>query len=497
MKKILYTAVLCLLATLSAQAQGAWDALRYSQRFYEGTARSLALGNAVTALGGDFGALALNPAASALYSYSEFTFSPSLSSTDVQGEYLNRTSAQNSSKVGISSLGYVGATGAFSFALGANRVNDFNHYGRVGGTTRTSWLSPLAAQTAGIPSVDMESSGGYNPYHDSNAPWASVLAWNTYLLDLLPDTDDQYIAATENLMNGEIFVPGDLNQQFHRQSSGGVTEYLFNAGFNLQNRVFIGFNLNLQSIAYTYKERFVESPQNPDLFDAPLQSFTHQYSLSTTGSGVSLSAGAIFLLGQNARLGLGLSTPTWLRLHDQWSEDMSAVFPTKTERANSPLGEFDYRIRSPWRVNAGFAYTFGSYGFVSVDYEGVNYQGMRLNTRTNSWGFEDENQDILDGGFGRAHNLRMGAELRVTDIAFRVGYALYGSPQHTVARSNVVSCGLGYRSASSFFADLGLSYRMEGMESFTLYDNVGDIWAPEGSLGTNRTKVILTLGMRF
>ena len=54
------------MAPFALAGQNAWDAMRYSQVNYQGTARSLALGNAVTALGGDFGSITLNPAASAV-----------------------------------------------------------------------------------------------------------------------------------------------------------------------------------------------------------------------------------------------------------------------------------------------------------------------------------------------------------------------------------------------------------------------------------------------
>ena len=64
MKKLLI--LIALMAPFALAGQNAWDAMRYSQVNYQGTARSLALGNAVTALGGDFGSITLNPAASAV-----------------------------------------------------------------------------------------------------------------------------------------------------------------------------------------------------------------------------------------------------------------------------------------------------------------------------------------------------------------------------------------------------------------------------------------------
>ena len=68
-------------------AQTAYDALLFSENNYEGTARSVAMGNAFTALGGDLGSISINPAGSAVAGYSQFTITPGLtfSTSSAQG----------------------------------------------------------------------------------------------------------------------------------------------------------------------------------------------------------------------------------------------------------------------------------------------------------------------------------------------------------------------------------------------------------------------------
>ena len=66
------------LAATSAFGQTMYDAIRFSNNDYEGTARSMAMGNAFTALGGDLGAITINPASSGVYRYDEFVITPSL-----------------------------------------------------------------------------------------------------------------------------------------------------------------------------------------------------------------------------------------------------------------------------------------------------------------------------------------------------------------------------------------------------------------------------------
>ena len=59
-------------------AQTAYDALLFSENNYEGSARTVAMGNAFTALGGDLGSIGLNPAGSAVAGYSQITLTPAL-----------------------------------------------------------------------------------------------------------------------------------------------------------------------------------------------------------------------------------------------------------------------------------------------------------------------------------------------------------------------------------------------------------------------------------
>ena len=85
MKKILAAVFLSAMA-LQAGAQGWTDALNFSENDYLGTARSVGMGNAMTAVGGDLGSLTFNPAGSAVASYSQFTITPGLSISTVTAQ---------------------------------------------------------------------------------------------------------------------------------------------------------------------------------------------------------------------------------------------------------------------------------------------------------------------------------------------------------------------------------------------------------------------------
>ena len=86
MKKIITLAFLCL-AAAPAFAQTMYDAINYTDNTYYGTARSAALGNAMTAVGGDLGSIGINPAGSAVAGYSQLTLTPGLSISSTNASY--------------------------------------------------------------------------------------------------------------------------------------------------------------------------------------------------------------------------------------------------------------------------------------------------------------------------------------------------------------------------------------------------------------------------
>ena len=66
---------------MSATAQSEYDALRFSQTYQQGTARSAAIGGAFGALGGDISVTAINPAGMSIYRGADICLTPMVYST--------------------------------------------------------------------------------------------------------------------------------------------------------------------------------------------------------------------------------------------------------------------------------------------------------------------------------------------------------------------------------------------------------------------------------
>lgn len=512
-KKIIsLAAILCV--GIGAYAQNAYDALRFSEQYREGTARSVAMGNAFTALGGDMGGIQANPASSAVYRYSEIVFTPSVTNVSSSTTYLGSVASDSKTRAGVSNFGFIGSynTGrknaglvSWSFGLVLNKQNNYTGamkaYGR---TASTSWLSSLASNTSGIYAPDMDITDRNDPFYYSNASWNSILGWNTTLLDTLPGTTDQYIAATENLNGYDISVGGELEQKFRSSSVGNVTEATINLGGNFSNKLYVGMNIGIQSIYYKYEERYAEQALNSYDFQTGFQYFDAAYRYRATGTGINLKAGLIYIPADWIRLGASISTPTWMFLSEEWENSMQSEFNDGYGQSLiSPLGTYNYRLNTPFRWNLGAALKLGTTGVLSVEYESADYSKAKLMDADYEFGYDAENSDIK-ALLARQDIIRVGAEANVSPaFAVRAGYQYYSSPYSGSSSDNAMnigSLGLGYVTrcgSSDFFIDFTYQQLLKKTEeTFSLYSNT-DLAAPEGTNKTGNWKLLLSLGLRF
>jgi len=133
MKKYHIIFVIVLLSVTS-YGQYADDALRFSQVFYQGTARSMAVGGAFGALGADFSTASTNPAGLGVFRTSEFIFTPEVFHRNLTSVYNNSFAESSRTIFDLSNIGYVVVKPLnnsdgwqyFQFSIGMNRLNNFN-----------------------------------------------------------------------------------------------------------------------------------------------------------------------------------------------------------------------------------------------------------------------------------------------------------------------------------------------------------------------------------
>ena len=517
MKKIILSAGLFLAAAALAGAQNMYDAIYFSQNNYFGTARSMALGNAVTALGGDLGSVGINPAGSAVAPYGQFVITPGLTISSVNSSYssVGETSFAMPGELttGRMNIPSVGASFNFdtgnrygvktvTFAILCNQTNNYNFSAEgFGNNARTSKLAEFAeAATAGnYPEYLLEE---YGSYSNTDIPWDILTAYQGGMFGSF-GTDGVYAGVTEAISPDKsyCYVPGLLSQTSYLRKTGSKNDLILNIAMNISDQVYFGFNLGLPMARYRYSESFYEAAANPNAFPLEFEygrtnfnraAFNYRY-LADVG-GVYAKLGIIFRPVQGLRLGASFQTPTAYTISESWRYSTATWFGdsgSRSDDASSPEGEYSYYLRSPYIASFGAAFTFGKSGFISADYEIADYSVMRFRNihdrGMNEDSFRVENWANKHFA-GVSRSLRLGAEFRATpEWTLRVGYTRTTSPERWWTDSNgevvtadsfannfndyfnrakslvtphfyndrtrTFSAGIGYSSPGSFFMD--------------------------------------------
>jgi hypothetical protein len=540
MKK--HAAVIAFLFTAAlAGAQSMNDAYLFSQNNYIGTARTVGMGNAVTAVGGDIGTLYFNPAGSAVNSYSQFSVTPGLviTSADAHGTPLSGQTdpygfedpnITGHTRFAVPNYGFVmnfktnrksHGLKNWTFGFVGHTTNNFlNEVYASGSNYNTSFAGCMAALADGTPSSVF---GGDNPY--DNTSWRPVAAYNSNMIATYGGMDDRYIGVTEKTDGDVIRLADGLNQRYGWLRTGSKQDLLFNFGFNISDVFYFGANIGITSLSMNSDEYWAEEAMNPKKFaiqyvigDGQFQetffdNLRLRYSYNMEGNGAYLKAGFLTTPVAGLRIGAAITTPTVLNIREYYAYDAQTRFLDSTfdGYSKSPEGEWEYDLRTPMRVNAGVAYTFGPIGLVSADYEMCNYGMMHFKSfmSRNDSEFEGVNADISDF-MGVSHMLRVGTEIRpMPELAIRAGYNLTTNPEkddygkYIKSNRESASFGLGYSSKSSFFADLGFRVNFLPDDYFLAYDDYAydasgsSILSPEIVNKVTMFDVLLTLGLRF
>lgn len=489
MKRIYYIFIFLIIGgTLSAQTID--DALRFSKHDYSGTARSMSMGGAFGALGGDFSSLSINPAGIAIYRSSEFTFTPSLELVETSNSDVNNDEYSFT----IGNIGYVASViprlaptkgiQNFNFAIGYNRVANFN---------REGFLMTLESATSRL-DYWAEMSNGTHP--DNLYAFEEQLAYDTYLLN--HDDDFNYITP---------LYPNDvMDQMKYIDEKGYIGEYIIAGGLNISHKLYLGASIGIQDVYYKSTSTYIETIFGLDGNEIPntsaLEEFAFREYLKTTGAGVNFKIGAILRPVKNLRLGIALHTPTYYNLDERYETSMSSQFtpnmndqpefPEDGDASHEKYSEFvarsNFDLETPFRAIFSGAYLLGKRAIISVDYEMIDYSNSEFDDND----YNDLNRSISES-YESTHNLRIGGELRLNpNFSLRGGYARIGDPYKGVIDESYESYsgGLGFKQ-NNFFFDLGYQFR-EYDENYNFYPGSDIV-----TMNNKNHQVRMTFGFKF
>lgn len=502
MKKIQF-ALLGIICVSQAYAQTASDVFRYSQQFNLGTARSQGVGGAFGAVGADYSSTYLNPAGLGLYRRNDFHLSAAITTNQASSRFLGATQTDNRTNLNIPSFGLVltkvntGLTGdakkglvSYSFAFGHNRADNYQqNIFMQGRNTGNSINDFYIEQSNGIPFNNIEGVGREAEF--------SSLAWRAFLTDTADNNTTYY----SPWMFGDSTYSLLQSQKITRR--GAKNEYNINAAINIGDFIYLGAGLVFVNIRNNFTHEFSES--DPD--KTVVNSLGHTYNSSTltvennsTGDGVLGRFGIIIRPIDYFRFGLSAQT----RMRVDMSDDY--LYRVTSDIAN--FGRYDisspdlisnYEVVTPARYMASATFIIPSIGFISGDFEMIDYGKGRL-TSENS--FSEANQ-MVRRTYGETYVLRLGAEVKLDDnYRLRAGYSSQSNPYKTTPIGvnaddltiQSFSGGFGYTIGSEYLDFAAVYTRFNQFESpYSLSNNS----QPIGNIKNTNLNFVVTYGHRF
>ncbi|MEM8908178.1 MAG: hypothetical protein AAGD05_10060 [Bacteroidota bacterium] len=419
-------------------AQSITDAINYGTFNVGGTARTIGIGGAISALGGDFAVLSTNPAGLAVYRKSEVVFSPGLNLSQTTGQLLtgnNPAFDENKTYFNFNNLGLVFSSKGnnwktSNFGIGFNRLADFreelNYEGNSPGSI-VNWFVEIATDGNGVSIAPQN----LNPYGAGLAFQAEAFFDGTS-----DPNDDDYFWTTDF----DLAPDAEITRSEQISRKGSINEVVLSWAGNYRNRLMIGVTLGVPFLRDT-KERIYreEDPVAGPEGNVPFfNNLTYTESLETSGTGINLKLGMIYRVSQLLRLGAAVHTPTRFALTDEFNNSLAYTFTLDGDiignfaEPGAPRN-FEYNVVTPWRFLGSAAAIIRKHGFVSAEIEWVNYAGTNFNLTRNSQNiaadqaFEDVLNADIENLYQSALNIRFGGEYAYQKFRARAGFAMTGN----------------------------------------------------------------------
>jgi hypothetical protein len=491
------------------------DAYTISNSELNGTARSMSMGGAFGALGGDLSVISINPAGLGIYRSSEISGTFALSMMNTSTNWAGAVKDASKTTFTPDNIGFelylpesVGSIVNWNVGFSYNRLKNFNREYKMQNRSglRHSIGDYVASRSYGIRESNLMLDDSYDPYESPflNGDWLSILGYESGMM--YPVENDSY--------SGFFNDYKPTNAYLRVTEKGQLDEMNFGIGMNISDFLFLGTSVSVTELDYRYNSAYDEVNELNDRI------YLDNW-LNTEGKGFAFNFGAIMNLNV-VRLGVAYSTPKWYKMTDYYDavatsyldEDDDALTAYTPENSYS-----EYKFKSPGKWTFSGAVIIGKSALLSADYELTNYKGMHYSDQNG----HDDNfymNDYIEEDFGKSHTLRLGGELKVTpQFAIRAGYVVQSSPMSTAlvnnditaevtpagtiphftttsASTNYITAGLGYRFTPNFYMDLACVYKTNEAKAYAFSRTV-DVTSEPASLKNKSTRLALTLGYKF
>lgn len=458
MKKII-VAITLLIATWKGFAQNVEDIVRISRTDAIGSARVLGAGGAWGAVGADLSSASINPAGLGFYRRNELLGSMAVTANFTEATFLGSNRNDGRTNFNIPNIGAVfsyvnqekgkdAKTGwiSASFAIGMNRIADFQQNTYYAGISRNSSIGESLAQQSYIDRLDTNYFKNSNNSNDLRS-----LAWYTYLTNNTPNRSDSF--------DSWFGRYGDKNYSVSQTQSiqlrGRMNEWYFGVGTNISNFLYLGASVVLNNTYITKTTSFSENVSSSSIKSNPYIGSTNNSSITTNGSGVGGKFGLILSPIDYFRIGIAYQTPIRVNLTDDYNLSLTTNLVGNSYSASSGSFTSDYQIMTPGKLTFSGVIMIPEHGFISADYEMLDYRDGQIKT-TNFQNYFDSENAKARTMLSQTNNMRIGGEYRWDNYRFRAGYNISNSPysdNYKSLKQQSTSLGLGMLWGNGYFID--------------------------------------------
>lgn len=481
-----------LLLSFGLHAQGLEDALYNTQIRYEGTARSMAMGGAVGAMGGDITAMCINPAGLGLYRGSELTFSTGFQNVNTLSSYYGNSQGDYRMRLSIPNLGFVMGGEVsnykplryFQLAIGFTRTNDLSYNSTATGVNPNSSMVDAYLQT--INGIDEL----FKPYNDPGNylsdyyPFDLNPAWETYLIDRYVDSAGSYFFDSP-------VPPGNVKQEDVMSCRGRSEEWTFAWAGNFFEKLFVG-----SSVGLTHLKRISRHKYSEYGLDGSFDNWIHQEDLADTAWGVNFKCGFVYYPAEWFRFGAAWHSRTRSAIGEVWSTETATTLSNGYHKHYSPSLYQTYDFRTPHSFTGSLAFLVPSKGMITADVDYMDYSTARFIGD----GFEQANSNIKEL-LNPSLNIRIGMEWCVRQYYLRGGMAYYGSPfgfGEKYGSTKKLALGVGYTTEEDIAWDF--AYELSrGLQKYTPYQCYidGECIVDDIVQHQWRNKLVVTMKMKL
>lgn len=417
--------LLIVLCSTSLKAQGANDVLRYGLQYPGYDPVTMVMPGVSNATG--FGSFQENPAAVALFDESFFSFSLSNQYVNEEGTYLGNSTSFDNNQVNIGDIGFIytvpTARGKLTIGGGYSQSSDFNR--AIAGSARNN-LSTITDSYARL-SID-------SPLNEA--------AFNAFAIDDFENANGQIESRSIFRFPVGGGYPG-INQNFEVTERGQLGEYSAFLATEFLKNFIVGASVGVMNGSYSYDRDFLEADNQGDYdgnfidsdgdgeADTDIDTILIEDIIETQFSGFTARLGLVYKITPNINIGGSYQFKNVINV----DEEFDTYITTTLDNGADPffgedLGQLEYRIVRPARLNVGITATDLSGLTISASAERVDYAEGRI--RFDDIEFQDlENQenDIVQSNLEEVYNLRFGLEYKINEqFVPRIGYGYYPSP---------------------------------------------------------------------